>query len=331
MAKLNFFEQMATKCWYICTRMSRLIEDIGAFLTSNGFKHSYQMRYGMDVICVALNNGKSKIILSLEFSAKTPQEAKDMAEYTEESIRFISSHDGEYPLIITQDRWEMQHEMTKKRLLAHLEIFSPIYARNCEIRKIDKAIAKEFLTKSHSYGHAVCRYCYGIYFKRHTGYIKEFHDATQAASNGTDKPSSSIEPGTLIAVATFSNARKWIKGEQTIRSYEWTRYASLPEVRISGGMGKVLKEFIKDVQPDDIMTYADLEWSAGDVYKTLGFKFEGVKEPVLFEISSDMQRFPIKSRMTRGREDSVIDDSTGNLYFQNFGSNKYRLKLTEYK
>ena len=81
---------MAINCWYICTHMSRLIEDIGAFLTSNGFKHSYQMRYGMDVICVTLTNGKSKVIVPLEFSAKTPQEAKDLAEHTELSTSYLS-------------------------------------------------------------------------------------------------------------------------------------------------------------------------------------------------------------------------------------------------
>ena len=120
-------------------------------------------------------------------------------------------------------------------------------------------------------------------------------------------------------MATFSNARKWAKGDQIIRSYEWTRYASLPEVRLSGGMGRMLKTFIKDVQPDDIMSYADLEWSAGDVYTQLGFTLEGQKSPVMFSIDTAWQRTPIKA------------ETPGDRYFQNFGSNKYRLKLTDYK
>ena len=33
----------------------------------------------------------------------------------------------------------------------------------------------------------------------------------------------SADEKTLVAVAAFSNARKWIKGDKTIRSYEWTR------------------------------------------------------------------------------------------------------------
>ena len=216
--------------------------------------------------------------------------------------------------------------MICKRILAHLELFSPIYARNCEIRRIDKTVARKFLEKTHSYGHAACRYCYGMFFKRHTGHIAKgisFAD-TQDDMNG-------ITPGTLVAVATFSNARKWIKGERTVRSYEWTRYASLPEARIIGGMGRFLKHFVKEVQPDDIMTYADLEWSEGDVYMRLGFVQEEQKSPVMFTIGEDWQRFPIKPAMEDMQHRSVIASPTGNLYFRNLGSNKFRLKLTNYE
>lgn len=84
--------------------------------------------------------------------------------------------------------------------------------------------------------------------------------------------------GTLVAVAEFSSARNWQKGEALIRSYEWVRYASLPEVRVIGGMGKVLQEFIDEVNPDDIMSYAPAEHYDGEVYQTLGFSKVGVKQ-----------------------------------------------------
>ena len=197
--------------------------------------------------------------------------------------------------------------MMEARLLAHLELFSQAYARNCEVRRIDKAEAKAFLAVNHSYGYAACRYCYGLFLKRHTGHIAE-------------ETSDIGYIGKMIAVATFSNARKWVKDGKEIRSYEWTRYASLPEMRVSGGMGKLLKAFIKEVQPDDIMSYADLEWSEGDVYRALGFEAEMEKEAVDFVIDGETwERSPIRS----GKE--------GNLFFRNFGSRKFRIKLTDYK
>jgi hypothetical protein len=143
-------------------------------------------------------------------------------------------------------------------------------------------------------------------------------------------------------VATFSNARRWVKEGKEIRSYEWTRYASLPDLRVSGGMGKMLKAFIKEVHPDDIMSYADLEWSEGEVYERLGFEAETRKEPVTFTIDPQtwertaIRRSPVKPGMTDEKPgitegDNVIPDLIGDLFFRNFGSRKFRLKLTDYK
>ena len=291
--------------------MHHLIDDISAFLKANGFECSLQMRHGLDVICTKTLDGRhDRMILPLEINSCTLEEATQTSEDTYEAIRMTRSQEG-YPLIITEDRWKRQREMMESRLLAHLELFSQAYARNCEIRRIEKAEAQEFLNKHHSYGYAACKYRYGLFLKRHTGHIAE-------EMRSLDKLG--MTEGKLIAVATFSNARRWIKDGKEIRSYEWTRYASLPDLRVSGGMGKLLKAFIKEVQPDDIMSYADLEWSEGEVYERLGFISAAVKEPVLFQVDPHTwMRLPVKSEIS------------GNLFFRNFGSRKFRLKLTDYR
>lgn len=311
--------------------MCSLVNDITVFLEGNGFECSHQMRHGFDVICTRTLDGRhSRIILPLEIKARSQEEAGRESEYALMAIQMIS-RESAYPLIITEDRWHRQREMMEARLLAHLELFSQAYARNCEVRRIDKAEAKAFLAENHSYGHAACRYCYGLFLKRHTGHIAEEMrslDPLSLALDDNEKVQES-QIGKMIAVATFSNARKWVKDGKEIRSYEWTRYASLPEMRVSGGMGKLLKAFINEVRPDDIMSYADLEWSKGEVYKALGFKAEMEKEAVNFIIDGrTWERSPIRSGMTASE---AIDGPTGNLFFRNFGSRKFRLKLTDYK
>ena len=66
------------------------------------------------------------------------------------------------------------------------------------------------------------------------------------------------------------------------------------------------------------MTYADLEWSRGDVYEALGFELEGRKGPVMFAIDCNTWQ-------------RTAHIESGYQFFQNFGSNKYRLKLTDYQ
>ena len=351
-----------------------LCDEICSFLDGKGLEYARGTIGGNEVI----HAGCGAVILPVSIYAESIIDAGTQAESLYRTTQILLEERGEYPYLVTEDRWHLRQSMMQSRLLAHLYIFTQIYARNCEVRKIDKRAAEEFLSMYHSYGDASCRYRYGLFLKRHTG-----HNAGSA----------SILPGTLVAVATFSNARKWIKGDKTILSYEWTRYASLPGVRLSGGMGKLLNAFIEDVKPDDIMTYADLEWSEGKVYEQLGFALEGFKEPVTFcvdtmswrrsPIKSGMtgrepeRRSPIKSGMTgrepgmTGRESGrrspvkpgmtgrepgmigrepgmterepgmtgrepertgdVIPGLTGNLFFRNLGSNKYRMKLTDYQ
>ena len=321
--------------------MSRLIEDIGAFLNANGFEYSFQIRHNFDVICARTMDGQhTRVILPLEISAGTLEEAVKKSRMAYEAVLSIRALEG-YPIIIPEDRWKRQRPMMEARLLAHMEVFSQAYARNCEVRRIDKETAQRFLNDNHSYGYAACKYRYGLFLKRHTGHIaREIEEERFLGCARNDNGSARNDNrsdrgdivGTLIAVATFSNARKWIKDGKEIRSYEWTRYASVPELRVSGGMGKLLKAFIKEVQPDDIMSYADLEWSEGKVYEALGFSEEQPKDPVSFEIDPETwERRAIMRCQPEQGTTQVEQDTAGKLFYTNFGSRKLRLKLTDYQ
>ena len=174
----------------------------------------------------------------------------------------------------------MEKSVLEKRLSSHEGKFLHVYARNCEVRRILKPLALEFLSEYHGLGSTTCRYAYGLF-------------VAKAGKKGARKEP--LPEGTLVAVSTFSGARnipvEALGGTKFIKSYEWVRYASLPDVRVIGGMGKTLKHFIAEVHPDDVMSYAMVEpWkedalargvagvqSTGDAYLRLGFEKEGVK------------------------------------------------------
>ena len=191
-------------------------------------------------------------------------------------------------VLVPEDMWRGRPGMMMPRLLAQLGRFRSVFARNTVISRIGKEEAASFLDRCHSYRDAASRYRYGVFTKA----------------------------GELVAVASFSSGRTWVKEGRTVRSYEWVRYASLPDVRVVGGMGKVLKAFEEDVHPDDIMSYADMEWTDGAVYERLGFIEDGIRPPVQFVID------PVSwVRTALSRADSV----SGMFYHLNMGSVKYRL------
>ena len=206
------------------------------------------------------------------------------------------------------------------------EKFHSVFARNCEIRRIDRELAASFLNACHLYGDCAAAYRYGLFVSRSTGVAKGVAeggavgsaegcvedcaegcaaegcamgaavDSAEGGAIGAAEGRQTYPVGTLVAVASFSKARRWSKkgenGEQeTICSYEWLRYASLPELRVLGGMGRILARFIEDFHPDDIMSYVPLRHFSGEVYESLGFVSEGVK---VFENGEQSRKYRLK-------------------------------------
>ena len=194
------------------------------------------------------------------------------------------------------------------------EKFHSVFARNCEIRRIDRELAASFLNACHLYGDCAAAYRYGLFVSRSPGGAEGAAEGgamgsaegcaggcsegcvAEGGAMGVAEGRQTYPVGTLVAVASFSKARRWSKkgenGEQeTICSYEWLRYASLPELRVLGGMGRILARFIEDFHPDDIMSYVPLRHFSGEVYESLGFVSEGVK---VFENGEQSRKYRLK-------------------------------------
>lgn len=205
----------------------------------------------------------------------------------------------QHAIHLYEDRWRCRPELVKARILAHLGRQKTVFARKCEVVKLSAQEAAAFLTQNHIYGTARCKYRYGLRFG-----------------------------GMLVAVSTFSASRpitRLIAGEErVVDSYEWVRFASLPQYRIVGGMGRLLKAFEEDVHPQDIMSYADREWSAGAVYERLGFHKTGEVPPVWFLVDPlTWQRISVK-KVQNDRACRGIGLSDAGYYrIANLGSIKY--------
>lgn len=212
-------------------------------------------------------------------------------------------------IIITEDRYRANPTLYLKRLNAVLGEFRSVFARNCDIRRITPAEARPFLNAHHSLGFCSAGVFYGVFSRRTTGAAE-----------------SAMQPGELLAVASFSKPRHWIKEGRDYNSYEFVRYASLPDVRISGGMGKVLEKFIKDhPDADDVMSYCDLEWSDGAAYRSLGFVEEGVTEPMTFAIdTSSWQR--VRKVVPLATSEGAVSAGALTTY-TNLGSKKFRYTI----
>lgn len=122
----------------------------------------------------------------------------------------------------------------------------------------------------------------------------------------------------LVAVASFGKARRIRRGEVLYRSVELIRYCSLSGHTVVGGLSKLIRHFIKDHNPDDISTYADLDWSEGRTFEKLGFIRNGETPPRSFRLNPHtLQRERLRSQ----------PDDPAALIVYNSGNYRYLLDL----
>ena len=163
------------------------------------------------------------------------------------------------------DCWQKHRDIVQSRILALLGQSKRIHGRKTQVRRIDKATADFFLETNHLQGSVLGKVRYGLFLQ-----------------------------DDLVAVASFSGARKCVRGGQVYRSFELLRFANKCHHTVVGGLDKLIQHFITNHQPDDLMTYADRDWSDGRGYRKIGFVGSEITDPQYFwlEVSTQTRHYP---------------------------------------
>ena len=263
-------------------------------------------------------------VLSADFALDHAASAHDSSE---------TDATGVETFFLYEDRWRSSMTVTSQRMLSRLGVFRRVHARLCKVVSIKnckdfglspdtfRSKAKKFLDAFHIYGYLKGQEDYLLLYKGDTIAAAQFMKTYQPAEKDTI---------------------------QNCRAYEWTRYASLPDVRIAGGMGKVLKQFLSDLRNNillqslpsgkegfqnpataiEIMSYSDNEWSNGDAYRKLGFKLAGNTPPVTYRIDPKTWK-RINPRQWAALEPRLTDKEIATyITIQNQGSCKWISRLS---
>lgn len=158
----------------------------------------------------------------------------------------ICESKGIHLIHVMEYQWSLNSDLIKSKIKSLLGIYTQtIYARKCIVKKIDYKTAQEFLILNHSQGEVASSYNYGLFYQ-----------------------------DSLIGVMTFGKPR-------FNKQYEWEllRFCVSQGLHIPGGASKLLSAFVKEVNPKNILSYADRTWSNGKLYKALGFELIGKTKP----------------------------------------------------
>lgn len=141
---------------------------------------------------------------------------------------------------VFEDEWINKKNIVKSRIRNILGITdNKIYARKCVVKEIDSETASAFCNSTHIMGKGRSNFRVGLFYNN-----------------------------TLVSVMTFT------KNNISRKSNTWeiNRFSSLLDTTIIGGASKLFSFFIKKINPDTVISYADNRWSNGNLYSVLGFE-----------------------------------------------------------
>lgn len=141
---------------------------------------------------------------------------------------------------IWEDDWKYKRDILKNQILNWLNLNNnKIYARKCVVKEInDVKLVRDFLDNNHIQGFVNSNIKIGLYYN--------------------DK---------LISLMTFDK----FEGRKKMPIDEWNLSRFVSNTTVIGGASKLLKYFIKQYNPKRIISYADKDWSVGNLYYGLGF------------------------------------------------------------
>jgi hypothetical protein len=147
-------------------------------------------------------------------------------------------------ITIWGDDWKYKNDLVKSIIKNQLGLNeTKIYARKTEIREVDYKTSSIFLEKNHIQGNSQASIRLGLFYNDE-----------------------------LVSLMTFGKKRMILKSKSKLNQYELLRFCNNQNISVIGGASKLFKHFINNFNPEEIVSYANLDISNGNLYKTLGFE-----------------------------------------------------------
>lgn len=221
-----------------------------------------------------------------------PKFQKDLTDYFNqhngEDLGF-STHRKEYSKIIHlhEDIWNTKRDIVYHRLMAQLGLgvyigsaiqgesnersgrsdIRRIFARKTTVRRMQSPVAMQFLDEHHLWGATKAKHNYGLF-----------------TVNNNKKQNKDLNKEELVAVATFSSRRKIVRSGKPHQSHELLRFCSKRDSNVVGGISKLIKAFVREKKPDDIVTVVDRDWGDGSGWYSLGFHTVATMNPIVMVV-----------------------------------------------
>lgn len=187
-----------------------------------------------------------------------------------------------------EDIWLTRKAQVLGRVTSLLGMNRRLHARKTKVGILDREQSDTFLSEHHLQGTVKARYKFGLIYEDE-----------------------------VVAVATFSGSRLMKYRTPGYRSSELIRFASKSGFTVIGGLTKLISHYVNLVHPNDLMSYADRDWSQGKAYESLGFTLDSIQAPsrMWLDIKTKTRYFPHRLPPAVSHEHLLQIFNTGNLKY----------------
>ncbi|MDB4835288.1 hypothetical protein OAH12_01750 [Cyclobacteriaceae bacterium] len=260
------------------------------------FEHCQQLFNTIDIIndvpfpVIGLKEGLYIQVISLSKLSPSP----DLTYFQNIADDFATKN--QQIIFLWEDLWVTKRAIVLSRLQSYAQASTKIHGRETICSRIDKKTFFDFLTENHLQLPANGKFKFGLFLKDQ-----------------------------LVAVAGFSSPKKYYRDDQVSKSSELVRFCNIQGHTVIGGFDKILKHYTSNHEVDDIMSYADRDWSTGKSYEKIGFnKIENTPAISFWIHQKEMKRiFQHQAFSQLGTDDEKTLINKGYQKITNSGNIKY--------
>lgn len=254
-------------------RKSNFYDDLDINLTPLGFE---RQTYMQDSFPIWKSKENSIIIQGICLAEFKRLDLDERRAFQQEIIDLRV--DGYSAFRLWEDVWNQKKDFILTFLKFQIDKPISIFARDTKVVILAENDAREFANKNHLLGFLKGKTYLACIVPPH----RQFRNITSEFE---------INGNPLIAIAVFGKDRVFkTENGNTQISAELIQICTDPSVRLVGGLTKLISFYASMHQIDNVMTYSDLEWSAGIAFQKIGFKNELITTPLYFNIAENGKR-----------------------------------------
>jgi hypothetical protein len=121
---------------------------------------------------------------------------------------------------------------------------------------------------------------------------------------------------------TFGELRLNLGSKKENGTYELLRFCNKINTTVVGAASKLMNKFISEISPNKIISYANLRWSNGNLYRKIGFTTEKKVNPGYYIFHKNKRHNRYKYRKSELLKMGNFNGLTSEQIFEKIGAFK---------